>query len=655
MTTSYSTLYKSLIQVSKKSHLNKGTWALIASALACVPAVAAETELATQDNMPVAYFPKITVTATRTPTAVNNTIAQTRVIDSEELKRYQGQTVLDVIKNQAGINVINSGGMGSTSNFYMRGFDSKQVLVLIDGVRYGSISTGQPSVSLLPADQIDRIEVVYGASGSSIYGADAMGGIIQIFTKDGSDITGATGSITAGIGSNSHYNLGATAQYGNDTSSLSLGVSRTETDGFNAIKNTNSYDFYPDNDGFESTNASLAIKHNISSDLSAGITALYSDSTTDIDSAGNAFPNAYADQKNGSVNGHLNYQTELTSTTLSYGQTFDKTTTHDSNSIDYKLGSKFDTTQKQARLETRVNAQPGTAIVGVEWLSQELDASDVLDFSNYPQPPMVTPYKPSDRKVKSAFMGYQLTDAYYDLQANYRIDDYSKYGNKHTYNLGFAIKPAKGFRVGANHATGFRAPTFNDLYWPGASSPDLRPETTETTELFFEFTNNLQATRLTGYYTDAEDLITGGRNIGKAKIKGVSLTSDWIYDSFLFGLGYDYLKAEDDTKGSNTYGNQLDHRPENSALLYVGYQQPSFDVRLEAKYNDERNSDGAKVKLDDYTLLNLAGNYHFTPNLSAGLRVDNITDEDYTLSNQFGNEYATDGTNYFGSLTYTWK
>lgn len=655
MTTSYSTLYQSLIQAYKKAHLNKSTWALMASALACVPAVAAENELASQQNIPVADFPKMTVTATRTPTAVNTTIAQTRVIDSQELKRYQGQSVLDVLKNQAGINVISSGGMGTTSNFYMRGFDSKQVLVLIDGVRYGSISTGQPAMNLLPTDQIDRIEVIYGASGSSIYGSDAMGGVIQIFTKDGSNITGAAGSITAGIGSNSHYNVGATAQYGNDTSSVNLGISRTETDGFNSIKNTSSYDFFSDDDGFESTNASLALKHKLSNNLSAGITALYADSTTDIDSAGNSFPNAYSDQKNGGVNGYLEYQTNLTTTTVSYGESIDKITSHDANSLDYKSGDKFDTTQKQARLETRINTQPGTAIVGIEWLSQELDASNVLDYSNYPQPPVVAPYEPDDRKVKSGFLGYQLTDTYYDLQANYRIDDYSQYGNKHTYNLGFAIKPAEGFRVGASHATGFRAPTFNDLYWPGSSSPDLKPETTETTELFFELTNNLQTTRLTGYHTDAEDLITGGRNIGKAKIEGISLTSDWVYDSFLFGLGYDYLKARDDTKGSNTYGKQLDHRPENSALLYIGYQQPRFDVRIEAKHIDERNSDSATIKLDDYNLVNLAGNYRFTPSLSAGLRIDNINDEDYTLSNQWGNEYTTDGTNYFGSLTYTWK
>jgi len=653
MTTTYSTLYKSLIQASlNKSHLNKSALALAASTFACLPAVAAENDLSVKSDIPVAIFPKMTVTATRTPTAVNNTIAQTRIIDSEDLKRYQGQTVLDVLKNQSGINIIQSGGMGTTSNFYMRGFDSKQVLVLIDGVRYGSISTGQPILSLLPADQIERIEVVYGASGSSIYGADAMGGIIQVFTKNGSDVNGAVGSITAGIGSNSHYNVGATAQYGNDTSSLSLGVSRTETDGFNAIKNTSSSDFYPDDDGFESTNASLAIKHQLSNDLSAGITALFSDSTTDIDSAGSSFPNAYSDQKNGSVNGHINYQTALTSTTLSYGQSFDKSTTHDVDSIDYKSGSKYDTTQKQARLETKIDAQPGIATIGVEWLSQELDASNVRDWS---QDGVPVSYNPDNRKVKSGFLGYQLTDTYYDIQANYRIDDYSQYGNKHTYNLGFAIKPAEGFRVGASHATGFRAPTFNDLYWPGYSNPDLKPETTETTELFFEFANNLQTTRLTGYHTDAENLITSGRNIGKAKIKGVSLTSDWTYDSFLFGLGYDYLKAEDEYKESKTYGKQLDHRPENSALLYVGYQQPKFEVRLEAKYNDERNSDGAKLKLDDYTLINLAGNYRFTPNLSAGLRIDNITDEDYILSNQFGNEYTTDGINYFGSLTYTWK
>lgn len=622
--------------------------------LAANTAMAVTPETTSIDNgeMPQVELDKIVVTATRTPTKTSNVIAQTCVIDSETLQRYQGQTVVDVLKNQPGINITQSGGMGTASNFYMRGFDSKQVLVIIDGIRYGSISLGSPSLNLLAADQIDRIEVLYGASGSSIYGSDAMGGVIQIFTK-GNNVEQSNVSTTVGYGSNNHYQVGITGQLKNDTSSLSLGVSRNETDGFNAIANSDSYDFNADDDGFKSTNASLALQHKLSDSLSAGISALYTDSTTDIDSAGNAFPNAYSDQKNGSANAYLQYKTPLTVSKLSYGQSIDKSTTHDANSIDYQKGSQYDTTQEQARLETSINAQPGTVIVGAEWLSQQLDASDVLDFSGYPDPAVQTPYNPDDRTVKSAFVGYQLADTYYDVQANYRVDDNSQYGHESTYNLGAAIRPLAGMRIGANYATGFRAPTFNDLYWPGFSNPNLKPERTENTEVFVEYVNDVQTSRLTGYYTDAEDLISSAANISEAKIKGLSLTSDWNMNAFIFGLGYDYLDAKDKTANSASYNQQLAYRPKNSGMVYVGYQQPMFDVRLEAKHTDDRLT-AENNKLDSYTLLNLSGAAYITPNLRANLRVDNITDEDYTLASQFGNEYATEGTSYFGSLTYDW-
>jgi vitamin B12 transporter len=603
-------------------------------------------------NLPQVELDEIVVTATRTPTKTSNIIAQTRVIDKEELQRYQGQTVTDVLKNQPGINITQSGSMGSVSNFYMRGYDSKQVLVIIDGIRYSSISTGAPALNLLSADQIDRIEILYGASGSSIYGSDAMGGVIQIFTK-GNNVEQSNVSTTVGYGSNNHYQVGLTGQLKNENSSLSLGVSRNETDGFNAIANPSSYDYNADDDGFKSTNASLALQHKISDSLNAGLSALYSDSTTDIDSAGNAFPNAYSDQKNGSANVFIQHQTPLAVTKFSYGQSIDKSTTHDANSIDYQDGSQFDTIQQQARSETSINAQPGTVIIGAEWLSQKLDASKVkvfnADFSDF----TATAYDPEDRTVKSGFVGYQLSEDNYDLQANYRVDDNSQYGNEDTYNIGAAIRPLDGVRIGASYATGFRAPTFNDLYYPGYSNPDLKPETSKNTEVFVEYNKGSQISRLTGYHTDVDDFISNATNTSKAQIKGLSLTSDWRVSSFVFGLGYDYLDAKNKTKNDVNFDQQLPYRPKNSGLVYIGYQQPTFDMRLEAKYSDDRLTT-ENNELDSYTLFNLSGSTYITSNLRANLRVDNITDEDYTLASQFGNEYATEGTSYFGSLTYDW-
>lgn len=131
--------------------------------------------------MPETTLPEIVITATRSPTPVTNVVAQTLVIKDEVLQRYSGQSVLDVLRQQAGFFIRQNGSDGSVSNFSLRGFDNKQILVLVDGIRYSSVTSGAGALNLLPASQIDRIEVLYGASGSSLYGADAMGGVIQVF------------------------------------------------------------------------------------------------------------------------------------------------------------------------------------------------------------------------------------------------------------------------------------------------------------------------------------------------------------------------------------------------------------------------------------------------------------------------------------------
>lgn len=636
MTTSYSTLYKSLIQASKKSHFNKGTWALMASALACFPAVAAETELTTQDNMPVAYFPKITVTATRTPTAVNNTIAQTRVIDSEDLKRYQGQTALDVIKNQPGFSYYSNGGTGSVSNFYVRGYDNKSILVLIDGIRYSSLSAGGAALGLLPADQVDRIEVLYGASGSSIYGADAVGGVIQIFTK-GANVDESSFSVTAGAGSNDQYQYGATAQFRNDQgTSLSLSASHNKTDGFDATSSSTNLD----NDGFESDNYSLAINQQLNPNLRVGLSGLYSESEIEFDSGSTE---AYTDQKNGAaqVYADWNYNTD-SSLKLSYGQSMDKGKTTSANP------SIYDTKQQQVNLVGSHGLSKGQLVYGAEHLKQELDSDK---------------YEADDRKVTSGFLGYIVSQDNFDAQANLRYDDYSDFDSETTYNLGAAYRFTPELRVGANYAKGYRVPTFNDLYG-SSGNPDLKPETSDNYEAFVEYITSTQSTRLTVYYNKVDELIAWqnvptpedvwagiNKNIEKAKIEGLTLTSDWIIDDYLFGLSYDYQKAKDDSGGFND-GKYLPIRPKHKGLLYVGYQFTGVDLRAEYQYIDDYyNFAGHSGKIDSYNLVNISGNYQLSPNLSMSARLNNVFNEKYETSQG----YNTDGTNFLTSFTYTWK
>ncbi len=168
----------------------------------------------------------------------------------------------------------------------------------------------------------------------------------------------------------------------------------------------------------------------------------------------------------------------------------------------------------------------------------------------------------------------------------------------------------------------------------------------------------LQSTRLTGYYNNVDDLITSSapnyipENIAKAKIKGISLTSDWVINNYLFGGSYDYQKAKDDS-GSFNDDNFLPIRPENKGLVYLGYRLPSLDIRAEYEYVDDyyysiSNADSQLV--ESYGLFNISGNYQLNPNLTLTARLNNITNEKYITAPT----YNTDGTNFFTSLTYNW-
>ncbi|PYE38323.1 TonB-dependent receptor plug domain-containing protein [Psychrobacter fozii] len=608
-------------------------------------ATAATTDgtIASNNELPEVELDEIVVTATRTPTKVSNTIAQTRVVDQEDLKRFQGQSVLEVLKQQPGISQYTDGGMGTTSNFYMRGYDSKQILVLIDGVRYSSVSNGGAALNLLPADQIDRIEILYGASGSSIYGADAMGGVIQVFTK-GSNVDQSSMSVTAGIGSNDQYLYGASAQLANTTgTTLSLSASHNESDGINATLPSNVGTYNKDEDSFESNNFSIALNQRINDQWLAGASALYSKSTTDFDDGD--YKNAHADQENGSAQAYVDWRyMPGSSLKLQYGHSIDKS---DSSS---QYGGVFDTKQDQISLLGQHQLSIGQGFYGIEYLNQSLDSSA---------------YEIDDRDVTSAFFGYVFDIDQFDAQANLRYDDNSQYGDETTYNLGAAYHISPDWRIGTSYAKGFRAPTFNDIYPGYGGNPDLKPETSDNYEAFVEYITPLQSTRLTGYYNDVEDLISyvasptpnnpyagATQNVDEAKIKGLSLTSDWVIDSYLLGGSYDYQDAKDNSGGSND-GNYLPYRPEHKGLVYVGYRLPSLDIRAEYQYVGDyysrlTNTDAQSV--NHYGLLNISGNYKLTDNLSMTARLNNITNESYITD--IG--YNTDGTNFFTSLTYNW-
>lgn len=587
------------------------------------------------DAKPTVTLDPIVVTASLNPTKTTNLVAQTTVIDEYDLQRYQGQTVIDVIKQQPSINFKQTGGTGTVSNFYLRGYDSKQVLVLIDGVRYSAINTGQAAINLLPVEQIERIEILHGASGASIYGADAMGGVIQIFTKAG-DYNQF--SVTAGIGSNNHYLYGATGTLANDTTNLTVSATRNQTDGIDATVYNHSWGIHnADKDGFESNNANISLKHKLTDNINTGFSAIYADSITDFDNGQNR-DNVYTSQQNGAAQAFIDWQyAENSSLKLQYGHSID-----DSETFNAGYESVYKTDQDQVNI-IGIHALPlGKAIYGAGYLNQSIDS---------------TAYEVDDRDVSSVFAGYQIAENKYDLQTGVRYSDNSQYGEETTYNIGAAFSPNDNFRFGANYATGFRAPTYNELYAYGGN-PNLKPETSKNAEIFAEYSGNTSKTRITAYQNKIDNMIGSDANFNiisteQAKIEGISLNSDLALNNYIFGLGYDYQKATDDNSDNDTYENILAFRPIRKGQVYAGYTGQDFDIRFEYEHIDDHYSNVANLesqKIEGYGLVNFKGNYYLTPALTLSTRINNLTNKKYVTTP----EYNTDGTNVFGALTYTW-
>ncbi len=623
---------------------------LSALGLCAMSATAATANPTSDDSLPQVELDEIVVTATRTPTKISNTIAQTRVVDSKELQRYQGQTVIEVLKRQPGFNIKQDGGLGQSGNFYVRGYDSKRVLVLIDGMRYGSMSTGQPTLALLPAEQIERIEILYGASGSSIYGADAMGGVIQIFTK-GLNTNQTRYSVTAGVGSNDHYLYGATAQFANEQgASLSLSASRNQTKGISAIENATGAN--RDDDGFESNNFSLNASMPVTNNVRIGATGLYAKSKTEFDNFTNV-ADAEIDQENGAVSIFSEYDKNDLTLRLSVGSSLDK--------LDNNVGDAFETEQRQANLLSIYQLPVGQLQAGTEWLKQEIDIDDNTPANG------TDSYKINDRTIKSGFLGYQVNKDVHDFQANIRYDDNSQFDNETTYSIGYGFRILPSLRVGTSFATGYRAPSLNDLYVESSfyvPNENLDVEKSDNLEAFIESNTAIQTTRLTGFRSDVDGLINNAFdpatnkfkavNISEAKLSGYSLTSDWQLNNVLFGGHYTYTDAEE--RSGDNKGKQLVYRPENTALAYIGYQDLDYDIRLEAEYVGKIYTSASNdTFMDDYTLFSISGNYYLNPNLTVNSRIENLTNQDYTTNESFGTRYNQDGINFFTSLTYNWK
>jgi len=602
----------------------------------------------------------ILVTANRSQQDSYLALSANQIITRDTIERLQVVSVSDILKTVAGIHIANQGGAGQTSSLYTRGTNSNHTLVLVDGIRVGSATLGTVNLSAISAQQIERIEIVKGPR-AALWGSDAIGGVIQIFTKRHAN---GEGSVSIGGGSNGLLQASASIGFGNEIHQYTLNVSSEEADGFNAYASdpNNPYDINePDDDGYERQSFSLVGSSQFSETLSLNIVGRFEESDNEYDASypdspcwddyTKTCPSYYANQQNSS-NHHVKvagvYQVDALTVELTLAQSQDQGETH-GNGIKKGDADQIKTDRDQASLVGNYQfSQQSGVTIGADWYQESVSTNtDKVSWV-----PGFQSWDVDERSISAVFAQarHQLNNFLFEMAA--RHDDIDELGNESTYNASIGYQLPENWLVSLNSGSGFKAPTFNDLYWPGSGNPDLRPESSTTHELLIRKNTTNSELEISWYDTEVEDLIAWSpnefgmwqpANINQAQMQGVDVSFTGHYADFDHQVSLTYVETEDKSTGE-----ELLRRPKFSAVYALNYNWQDWQFGTVISYRDEAKDSG-NVDLEDYWLVDFTSSYQVNEQFVVAAKVVNAFDEGY----QSALNYQADGTSYQMNVTYS--
>ncbi|NOU01282.1 MAG: TonB-dependent receptor [Gallionella sp.] len=578
---------------------------------------------------------EIVVTATRMPQPLAQTIADTTVINEQEIRQSSAPDVPTLLRSLAGVEIVQSGGLGKQSSTFMRGTNSSHVLVLVDGVRINSATDGPTALNHIMLDSIDRIEVVRG-NVSSLYGSEAIGGVIQLFTKRGHGAPALSAS--AGLGSHGTQRVSVGFLGNVDANSFSVNVGKTKTDGVSAINTSIKPTANPDKDGYDNTTLNAQVKHtfNANHQLSASVFSTRSDSQYD-----DAF---------GVVTDHNNTMVNIDKLSLTSDNQLNAmwhSSVRLAQGIDESKDYQNDV--QQSRLQTKNNqfawqneltiAEAQKLNLALEHLGQAVSASDVTDPS---------PYTQTKRTVNSFLGGYIAEYGAQQVQFNLRQDRYSDFGAANTGLFGYGVSFADKWRATASVSNAFKAPTFNELYrtaWGG--NPNLKPEQANNREAAIHYVSGGQNVDVVYFDNRIHNLIDSGFpaiNIDRARIDGFELT----YAGKIRGTQFKVNVTSQNPRDTAT-GNVLPRRAKEYASVAASHDFGVWNAGAELRHSGERkNSNFDNFVLPSYQLFNLNAGYKVNTHLNLLARVDNLFNRNYSEAYS----YNTLGRTLFVGLSY---
>ncbi|TKB50271.1 TonB-dependent receptor [Ferrimonas sediminicola] len=570
----------------------------------------------------------IVVTGDRFDSAPEQQLAVVNTIERVEIEQLNPKSVVDILERLPGVSVTRTGGTGQSASVSVRGANSDHVLVLVDGVRISSATLGSVSFSSLSPEQVQRIEVVKGPR-ASVWGSDAIGGVIQIFTRK---LDQGQWFASAEVGSDAYRRLSAGAGVRHGDGRTSVTLSTEQSDGFDAKR-----DDETDDDGYDRITAGVSGEQTLNDRWQLNWAGQYSTGNYEYD---RQFGGNEADFDNFYWSLGTQYQQGDYTSKVTVGQARDYNDNFRDGTPDHSI---YQTRREQLSWSNQFLASDMlTLIGGVDYYTESVSGD----------------YDKDERDVLGVFALARVDLDAWLLEAVVRYDDVEKIDAETSYNLSAAYRFGNGWRLSAGYGTAFKAPTFNDLYWPGSGNPGLSSETGKNTDLTLSYNRDGYNAYLSLFRNDVEDLIqwapTGEQdengwdiwkpaNIAEAKLQGVELGVDFSTYGLDHQLAYTYLDAQDETKDEPLLG-----RSEHEFDYSAAYAWTQWDLRLDYHYQGKRK-DKDDHFLAPYHQLDLSLGYAFADNWQVRLKANNLLDEEI-VSN--GN-YFGPGAEWFLSVSYT--
>ncbi|MGY4876310.1 TonB-dependent receptor domain-containing protein [Vreelandella aquamarina] len=579
-----------------------------ALSLAALPlALQAQAQYAAPSTDLAALDP-VVVTAALAPRTANESLSSVSVLDEATFRRQDPTGLTDLLRGQPGVDVVSNGSFGKSSSVYLRGAPSDASVLLIDGIRLRSATAGGAAFQYLDPRMFERAEIVRGPRGS-LYGADAVGGVIQLFTPQGED-EGPHPRISVGGGSFNTQRLSAGVSGKEGGTRYSFAGSHFNTDGQPVRRGG-------EEKGYDNTSALARVSHQYDSGAEVGVLALRARGNNEYDGG----ENDYVQQVMGvyaEVPVAANWQSRVT---LSEAR-------DELDTIDNFGGSVIDTRTQTARWKNTFLLGNHDLIAGVEVSEDKVSSTNDFDVTS--------------RDNNAVFVQGLFDFAPVAIQASLRYDDNEAYGDEVTGSLALGYDLDNQHTLRASFGTAFKAPSFNDLYWPNSGNPDLNPETSETFEVGMRGQYRQWFWDLAAFQNDYDDLIAWAptssglwapQNVNHARIRGAELSSGVEVNQWTLQAAFTYLDPED-----RDSGHQLARRAEQSLRLDADRELGDWSLGGSLVSQSHRYDDAANTqRLGGYGLVNLRAGWEFAPLWTARLTVENAFDKEYSTSSDYIN------------------